>query len=92
MTYQIAHKKLINVVAMISDPSRENNTIHGPTAVSVSQEEALATFAGWEPQVQALLKVRILIRELMLCSAHRDLDLVHQEAHEICAASNPTFG
>jgi hypothetical protein len=60
VTYQVSHSKLVNVVAMYSDYSRESETLDGPATVSVPQEEALAAFPDWEPQVQALLKVRVV--------------------------------
>jgi len=75
---------------MISDPSKEYSTVDGPTTVSVSQEEALEAFAGWEPQIQALLKVRVF----GICDPPNTFLIsvtVHQEAHEICPASYPSF-
>lgn len=56
VTYQVSHKRMINVVAIISDYTREGHTINGPSTVRVSQEEVLSTFVGWEAHVQALFK------------------------------------
>ncbi len=47
----------MNVVAMTSDLSKEYDPVNGPTAVPVTQDEVLAAFRDWEPEVQAILKV-----------------------------------
>ena len=42
---------------MTSDLSKEYDPVNGPTAIPVTQDEVLAAFKDWEPEVQAILKV-----------------------------------
>lgn len=57
MTYLVSNNEMINVVAMTSDLSKEYDPVNGPTAVQSTQDEALAAFKDWEPEVQAILRV-----------------------------------
>lgn len=57
VTYLVSNNKLINVVAMASDLSKEYDPVNGPTAIPVTQDEVLAAFKDWEPEVQAILRV-----------------------------------
>lgn len=42
---------------MTSDLSKEYDPVNGPTAIPVTQDEALAAFPDWEPEAQAILRV-----------------------------------
>jgi len=56
VTYLVSNDNLVNIVAMTSDLSKEYNPVNGPTAVPVTQDEVLAAFNDWEPEVQAILR------------------------------------
>lgn len=51
----------MNVVALTSQPDKEGMLYTDPWVIDCSQEEVLACYAGWEPEVQELLKVRLML-------------------------------
>ncbi|KAF8964494.1 salicylate hydroxylase, partial [Flammula alnicola] len=55
ITYPLTHDKVINVVVLVTDPSKEGTIFDGEATTNCKQEEVLAIFSGWEDQVQALL-------------------------------------
>ena len=62
--YPVQHedgKVLVNVAAFVGNPSMENTPYsEAPSSASCTQEEIFTAYAGWEPEVQALLQVRII--------------------------------
>ncbi|KAF8964497.1 salicylate hydroxylase [Flammula alnicola] len=57
IVYPVAHEKtLLNIVAFVSDPSKEGTVYDGPSSVACTQEEILSAFSGFEPEVQVLLR------------------------------------
>jgi hypothetical protein len=60
----VAGGKFINLIAYCSDPSLQAEWERGPWVVEAEQEEILHQYRDFEPEVQALIKVRgtILVR------------------------------
>jgi len=57
IVYPVSHGKYINVVAVHnSEPDLEGTFIDNTAVTSVPQAEMLAVFAGWEEEVQSLLR------------------------------------
>ncbi|KAF9471974.1 salicylate hydroxylase [Pholiota conissans] len=56
IVYRVAQAKLVNVVAVVTDPAKENTFYDGPAHVVCEQEEMLRAYEKWEPEVQALLQ------------------------------------
>ncbi|TDL26535.1 salicylate hydroxylase [Rickenella mellea] len=56
IVFPMVHKKLINVVAFCSEPSKEGTTFDGQSVQEVPQSELLEQYAGWEKEVTDLLK------------------------------------
>lgn len=48
----------MNVAAPVTIPGQEGTIHPGPHTASVSKEELLQYFSGWEPDVQEMMKVR----------------------------------
>ena len=57
VSYGIAGGTLCNIVGLVSDRSAEGKEYKGPWVEETTPEELLQCFAGWEPDVQDLLKV-----------------------------------
>ncbi len=61
IVYPVQHedgKVIVNVAAFVGNPDKENTPYsEAPGSASCSQEEILGAYAGWEPEVQALLQV-----------------------------------
>ncbi|KAF8882257.1 salicylate hydroxylase [Infundibulicybe gibba] len=55
VVYPILHGRLINVVAFISQPSKEGTILNGPAVTDVTKEEVLSAYTGWEEEVHTLL-------------------------------------
>ncbi|KXN84136.1 Salicylate hydroxylase [Leucoagaricus sp. SymC.cos] len=55
IAYPISRGKLINFVAFVSQPHKENTRFNGPWVSQVGSEEMAARFRKWEPEVQALI-------------------------------------
>ena len=60
VSYGIAGNTVCNVVGMTSDRSAEGREYSGPWVTECSGDEIRACFAGWEPELQEILKVRRL--------------------------------
>ena len=58
MSYGIAAGSTCNVVAMITKREEEGKEYPGPWVGESDASEVRKVFAGWEPEVDALLKVR----------------------------------
>lgn len=58
MSYSISRGSIVNVVAMASQPDLYKFTYTGSWVTDCSREEVLECFAGWEPEVEEMLKVR----------------------------------
>ncbi|EIW63582.1 FAD/NAD-P-binding domain-containing protein [Trametes versicolor FP-101664 SS1] len=56
VSYSISRGSIVNVVAMASRPDLYKSTYAGPWVVDCSREEVLECFAGWEPEVEEMLK------------------------------------
>lgn len=61
VTYPIASGKFINLVAYCSYPALHEEWEKGPWVVEAEHEEVLHQYRDFEPEVQALLKVRIFL-------------------------------
>lgn len=61
MSYGIAHGKIGNIVGMYSVPVDEDTKYDGPWVSEVSREEVINCFTGWEPEVQELITVSLLM-------------------------------
>jgi salicylate hydroxylase len=59
IAYPISHGKMINFVAFSSRHNLENTTFSGPWVSPANKAEFTDTFTHWEPEVQALLDVRL---------------------------------
>lgn len=57
VSYSISRGSVVNVVAMASQPDLYKSTYTGPWVTDCSREEVLECFAGWEPEVEEMLKV-----------------------------------
>ena len=55
--YPVSQDKLINIVAVTTDPSKEGTVHEGSSTTNASTQEVLSVFDGWEEEVRALLKV-----------------------------------
>ena len=68
--YPVQHedgKVIVNVAlaAFVGNPAKENTPYsEAPASASCSQEELLGAYAGWEPEVQALLQVRTFLAQI----------------------------
>lgn len=58
VSYSISRGSIVNVVAMASQPDLYKSAYTGPWVTDCSREEVLDCFAGWEPEVEEMLKVR----------------------------------
>ena len=58
VSYGIAAGSTCNVVAMITKREEEGKEYPGPWVEESDASEVRKVFAGWEPEVDALLKVR----------------------------------
>ncbi|EIN03564.1 FAD/NAD(P)-binding domain-containing protein [Punctularia strigosozonata HHB-11173 SS5] len=56
MAYPIASGKMINVVAYVSDPSKEGMPFPRKWETPATSEEVLAEYEDWEPQALAIIK------------------------------------
>ncbi|KJA16000.1 hypothetical protein HYPSUDRAFT_193707 [Hypholoma sublateritium FD-334 SS-4] len=60
IVYPVQHedgKVLVNVAAFVGNPEKENTPYsEAPISATCEPEEILTAYAGWEPEVQALLK------------------------------------
>jgi salicylate hydroxylase len=55
--YPVSKDRLINIVAITTDPSKEGTVYEGSTTTTASSQEVLSVFEGWEEEVRALLRV-----------------------------------
>lgn len=60
--YPIARGTLINFAAMRARYDREYTTFNEAWVKDVSRDELLGDFDQWEPEVQALFKVSLIVR------------------------------
>lgn len=49
----------MNLVYFVTDLAGEGDQYPGPAGQSVSQEEVMKHFQGWEPEVECLNKVKM---------------------------------
>ena len=59
VVFPVQKGRFINVVPFYFDRAREDTTWEGPALRNATSEEILKMYEGWEPEVQALLEVRI---------------------------------
>jgi salicylate hydroxylase len=57
MAYPIASGKLVNVVAYVSDPSKEGTRFDRKWETPTTSDEVTAHYEDWEPQALAITKV-----------------------------------
>ena len=57
VTYPIVNGRFINVVLFYTDMTDVDTTYTDPEIGEASADEIVKMYEGWEPQVQALLKV-----------------------------------
>ena len=55
--YPVSQDRLINIVAITTDLSKEGTVCEGSSTTTATTQEVLSVFDGWEEEVQALLKV-----------------------------------
>ena len=55
--YPVSQDRLINIVAITTDLSKEGTVHEGPSSTPASTQEVLSVFEGWEEEVRALLRV-----------------------------------
>ena len=67
--YPVSKDELINVVAFSTNLTKQGTAYPGPTFSLCTQEEVLNLFCGWEEEVQALLRVCIVVHS----PTYRDL-------------------
>jgi salicylate hydroxylase len=58
--YPILQGRYINTIQFISDPSKEGTHLSGPMVVHLSEDDRASMYAGWEDDVQCVVKVRCL--------------------------------
>lgn len=81
VVYPVQGGKFINVVAIMHDMSRK--TWEGPWRTDVPQSELLEKYAGWDDEVEALMRVCFCsLANLSGRPADRHT-LVYQRAHEM---------
>ncbi|KAL5523639.1 hypothetical protein ACEPAG_7812 [Sanghuangporus baumii] len=56
VSYSISRGSIVNVVALTSDPQKENTVFDGPWVTPCSKEEVQKCYCDWEPEVQTLLQ------------------------------------
>ncbi|KAL5528518.1 hypothetical protein ACEPAF_7654 [Sanghuangporus sanghuang] len=56
VSYSISRGSIVNVVALTSDPQKENTIFDGPWVTPCSKEEVQGCYCDWEPEVQTLLQ------------------------------------
>lgn len=61
IAYPISKGKMVNFVAFKSHHDLENTRFNGPWVCATDSAEFAATFRTWEPEVQALVDVRLYI-------------------------------
>ena len=59
VVFPVQKGRFINVVPFYFDRAREDTTWEGPALRDATRDEILKMYEGWEPEVQALLEVRI---------------------------------
>ena len=57
ITYPVSGGRVVNVVPFYTDPSKVDTPFVGSQIGQGTAEEVLKIFEGWEPEVQAVLKV-----------------------------------
>lgn len=57
VVYPVSNRRLVNVVAFFSEPTKEDTVFDGPWISEASKDEILTHYVGWEEEVQALLQV-----------------------------------
>ena len=55
--YPVSQDRLINIVAVTTDLSKEGTVYEGFSSTTASIQEVLSAFEGWEEEVRALLRV-----------------------------------
>ena len=55
--YPVSQDRLINIVAVTTDLSKEGAVYEGSSSTTTSIQEVLSAFEGWEEEVRALLRV-----------------------------------
>ncbi|KAI8984952.1 FAD/NAD-P-binding domain-containing protein [Trametes punicea] len=56
VAYPVAQGRVLNVAAVVTSPELEGTTYQGPWVAQVPREQVDATFKGWEPGVEEILK------------------------------------
>ncbi|EGO00194.1 hypothetical protein SERLA73DRAFT_107208 [Serpula lacrymans var. lacrymans S7.3] len=56
VSYSISKGDIVNVVAFSSQPDKDGTHYDGPWVTDCTQEEFLQCYAGWEPEVETMLK------------------------------------
>ncbi|OBZ70963.1 Salicylate hydroxylase [Grifola frondosa] len=55
-SYSISRGSVVNVVALVSQPEKRGHPFTDPWVVECTTSEVLDCYAGWEPEVEELLK------------------------------------
>jgi hypothetical protein len=80
--YPIQNARYINIVQFISDPSKEGTPLIGPAVLSVTEEDDVASiYAGWEDDVQCVVKVCCVGWHLLESQVYRVL-ILSDEAYK----------
>ncbi|KAI0637654.1 FAD/NAD-P-binding domain-containing protein [Trametes polyzona] len=56
VTYPISQGRILNVAAIVSQPELAGTVHEGPWTVDVAQDEAVAPYVGWEPDVEEFMQ------------------------------------
>ena len=59
VSYGISRGTVVNIVAMVSEPTLENTSYEGAWARECTREEFLGQFEEWEDEVEELLQVSL---------------------------------
>ena len=70
VVYPIQHGKMINLVAYTAQHDLENTTFDGPWSSVIDKSVFASYFASWEPEVQALIDVRMFLLLIDLPNAY----------------------
>lgn len=57
IAYPISQDQLVNIVAFVSDMTKEGTIYEGATVVDADQEEFLSQYNGWEREVITIIEV-----------------------------------
>ncbi|KAF8160844.1 FAD/NAD-P-binding domain-containing protein, partial [Crassisporium funariophilum] len=56
VSYSISQGQIVNVVTFASEPGKQGESFDGEWVANCDQAELLSCYAGWEPEVEQLLK------------------------------------